>query len=63
MDVYLRSSIRMDSEARALSLAGDSHVIVVGFSDGTVASLSWSGKVATDTAARLPWTRHASPPP
>lgn len=45
VDIYLKSSIRMDSETRALSITGDSRLLLVGFADGTVASLSWSGKV------------------
>ncbi|GFR46889.1 hypothetical protein Agub_g8531, partial [Astrephomene gubernaculifera] len=45
VDIYLRNSIRMESEARALSLTGDSRLLLVGFADGTVASLSWNGKM------------------
>ncbi|GLC73770.1 hypothetical protein PLESTF_001417100 [Pleodorina starrii] len=44
-DIYLKSSIRMDSETRALSITGDSRLLLVSFADGTVASLSWSGKM------------------
>ncbi|KXZ55895.1 hypothetical protein GPECTOR_2g1446 [Gonium pectorale] len=35
----------MDSESRALSITGDGRLLIVGFADGTVASLSWSGKM------------------
>lgn len=56
VDIYLRSSIRMDSESRALSLTGDGRHLLVGFADGTVASLSWLGKVSP-SSRRQHW-RH-----
>ena len=45
VDIYLRSSIKVESESQALSVSGDSRLLLVGFADGTVATLSWNGKV------------------
>lgn len=63
VDIYLRSSIRMDSESQALSITGDSRSLLVGFADGTVASLSWLGKVRaipSGTRALVPMHQFSS---
>ncbi len=45
VDVYLRTAIRLELDSRATAVSGDSRFILVGCDDGTVAALSWSGKV------------------
>ncbi|GAX78137.1 hypothetical protein CEUSTIGMA_g5579.t1 [Chlamydomonas eustigma] len=45
VDIYLRSTIRLELGSRATVVSGDSRLILLGCADGSVAALNWSGKV------------------
>ncbi len=45
VDLYIRASFRLDLQSSVTAVSGDSRFILIGCEDGTVAALSWSGKV------------------
>lgn len=47
VDIYLRASIRMEGPARATSITGDSRMVLIGFEDGSLATITVAGKVSS----------------
>lgn len=44
-EIYLKNSYRVEREAQCLCVSADSRLILLGFADGSLSTLSWSGKV------------------
>ncbi|KAG1677057.1 hypothetical protein FOA52_001227 [Chlamydomonas sp. UWO 241] len=62
VDLYLRSTVQLELESRAVALSGDGgKAILLGCENGSVAALGWSGKVRG--VSSLVNAREASPFP
>lgn len=49
-EVYLKNSYRVERDVQCLSVSADSRHILLGFADGSLSTLSWSGKVSVGAA-------------